>query len=156
MTASPASCLRSTESSVRVSEPAFSGWRCRVKLARRFGPDGAPLQEPLGEATLEELTNPVEVGAAVSRAAALLLSPGLFKTFSSDEAELKNCLRQLAELSAIPELRFSRNEVVLEVDGAEADLSLTDLPGGAALDGAGWLRRARRDADVRVRHRPNC
>ena len=120
-----------------------------MKLQRTYVPDGRALPEVLAAT----LTDKADVEGAVRRAAALLLSPERFGTFQPDS----DLAAALDELQSQPsdvlkrELSkgFSRNAVVLEVDGAEADLTLLDLPGGVSGNDHKGLRRGCKPVSLR-------
>ncbi|KAG2488600.1 hypothetical protein HYH03_012919 [Edaphochlamys debaryana] len=114
-------------------------WTCRIKLHREYDSDGHPLTELPPEELFATLTNKAHIAAFVTAAQAVLLNPraadaapGGARAFvpdvSGDRPRDPQPLRALGHPTTY-ELSFTANKVVLEVDGADADLTIIDLPG---------------------------
>lgn len=97
------------------------GPKYRVSLKIKFGPDGAPMVN----SKLDEFAStksPEELTRIINRAQLAILNPtkGKEEFLALEEQQCENYQSRLA---------FSKNVVVLEVTGAESDLTLYDLPG---------------------------
>ncbi|KAG2429232.1 hypothetical protein HXX76_011002 [Chlamydomonas incerta] len=134
------------------ADPAKGGssgaapWRCHIKLFRSHDSDSKPLP-PSGkprEELLCTVTDKAHISACVTAAQAVLLNPkkvaeggGGIKLFvpllgnaqaGGGAPEQSSAVKALGAASEY-ELQFTANKVVLEIDGAEADLTIIDLPG---------------------------
>ncbi|KAG2426403.1 hypothetical protein HYH02_014830 [Chlamydomonas schloesseri] len=132
---------------VRMRSNAGSGdggsaaaWQCRIKLFRNQDSDGKPLSR---EQLFCTVTDKAHIGAAVTAAQAVLLNP---REVGSKALEAERyvpllasaqpgrppvqspAMTQLGDASAY-QLQFTNDKVVLEIDGADADLTIIDLPG---------------------------
>ncbi|KAG2440609.1 hypothetical protein HYH02_010188 [Chlamydomonas schloesseri] len=118
-------------------------WQCSIKLACDYDSEDKPLAVKPPEQLFCVVTDRAHITACVSAAQAVLLNPGAVKAaMGGPQAfvpDLNNAMpgvrpadspamQQLGE-SAGYELAFTSNKVVLEIDGADADLTIIDLPG---------------------------
>ncbi|PNH03669.1 Interferon-induced GTP-binding protein Mx1 [Tetrabaena socialis] len=109
-----------TEVRMRTLPPANGTWRGRFLMRREYDPAGQPLAERPPEAEFCTVTHPAHIAACVTAAQAL--------PADGSAATPSRALLALGGPSSY-ELRFKYNSVVLEIDGAEADLTIVDLPG---------------------------
>ncbi|KXZ52299.1 hypothetical protein GPECTOR_10g931 [Gonium pectorale] len=118
---------------------AAGPWVCRIKLCRDYDDEGKPLLEKPAEELFCTVTDKSQLTACVTAAQAVLLNPkavleapggaGAFvPNLSSTEPKQASALQALGSASNY-QLMFTANKVVLEIDGAEADLTIIDLPG---------------------------
>ncbi|KAG2422241.1 hypothetical protein HXX76_016193 [Chlamydomonas incerta] len=120
-----------------------SPWQCRIKLSRAYDSEDKPLAEKPPEQLFCVVTDKAHITACVSAAQAVLLNPRVVEgavggpqayvpELSSAQPGCRPAdsapLRALGD-AACYELAFTSNKVVLEIDGAEADLTIIDLPG---------------------------
>ena len=116
-----------------------SAWLCRIKLKRERDSSG---EAPSVGAPLEQLfctiTHPEDVGVCVAAAQAILLNPVAVGRMADKAKEYEpvgdaGALRQSPAYEVLRrsenELAFTDNSVVLEIEGASADLTIVDLPG---------------------------
>lgn len=106
-------------------------WSCRVLLKKEFDSKGLllPVAPPEEEVFSEPITNRAGVGRAVMKAQAILLNPTAFKSLAvAGPQNLSEADWETLE-SQTPELDFTSNSIVLEIDGATVDLTVIDLPG---------------------------
>ena len=100
---------------------ATDGWGCAVKL-RFESPSEVPMGRELGTFDFATTQIPEEVSLMIRRAQLAILNPSKdpkdFLAF--DEAQ---CHKHASEL------QFSRNMVVVEIVGANVDVTFIDLPG---------------------------
>eukprot|EP00798_Chlamydomonas_sp_ICE-L_P015105 gene15105-21161_t len=80
-----------------------TGWLCRIKLKKEYDTRGNKLPKVQPEEDFREITRKEDITACVAEAQAALLAPD--------------------------GLEFTCNTVVLELEGAEMDLTIVDLPG---------------------------
>ncbi|EFJ53241.1 dynamin-related GTPase [Volvox carteri f. nagariensis] len=129
---------------------AASAWRCAIKL--RFERDSNGLPLPVAsEHEFCEVHDKGHIAACVTAAQAVLLNPsrvnGDYKSyaprlessgtdaipgveFDASSGRLVNSLAYQALVDGSEnDLDFTANSVLLEIDGAEADLTIVDLPG---------------------------
>ncbi|KAJ9515302.1 hypothetical protein QJQ45_006587 [Haematococcus lacustris] len=97
-------------------------WSCKIKIRREWD-DGK--RKTLNKVSWEDFGAPLldkeAVGPAVSRAQKAVLNPGKgYASFVDPTSPI---------LADTDELGFSRNVVVMEIQGADISLSLIDLPG---------------------------
>ncbi|PNH08937.1 Interferon-induced GTP-binding protein MxB [Tetrabaena socialis] len=120
----------------RTLPPADSSWRCRIWL--RFEHGAADQRQP--ETRFSTVYDRAHIAAHVTAAQAMLLNPKGAATAAATSAFMPlpsadgSTLGPSSALAALGdpseyELRFTRNSVVLEIEGAEADLTIVDLPG---------------------------
>ncbi|KAG2422243.1 hypothetical protein HXX76_016195 [Chlamydomonas incerta] len=120
-----------------------SPWQCCIKLSRDYDSEDKPLAEKPPEQLFCVVTDKAHITACVSAAQAVLLNPRAVEAamggpqafvpeLSSAQPGCRPAesatLRSLGD-AARYELAFTSNKVVLEIDGAEADLTIIDLPG---------------------------
>ncbi|KXZ49643.1 hypothetical protein GPECTOR_20g500 [Gonium pectorale] len=141
---SDGTCTRCpTEVRMRTAQHGGGGsapsWSCRIKLCRDYDDEGQLLVEKPPEELFCTVTDKSHIAACVTAAQAVLLNPkavqamqGGAQAFVPDlsgavpsESEAKEGLGGAGPY----ELDFTANKVVLEIDGAEADLTIIDLPG---------------------------
>ncbi|KAG2429695.1 hypothetical protein HYH02_013953 [Chlamydomonas schloesseri] len=124
-------------------------WKCHIKLCRDYDSDGKPLPKKPPEELFCTVADKAHVALGVSAAQAVLLNPraaeaapGGARAFVPPELggggagcqtgghkpTYAEKLRALGTPASF-ELAFTPNKVVLEIDGAEADLTIIDLPG---------------------------
>eukprot|EP00798_Chlamydomonas_sp_ICE-L_P022082 gene22082-29146_t len=119
---------------------ASDEWRCRILLKREFDQDGNKLSQVPTEEEFCTIHKPADVAICVEAAQFALLNPALVQSSKGGlpgvvPTRLDSCLvassvvQHFLTSGAEYELEFTRNSVVLEVDGAEADLTIVDLPG---------------------------
>nr|BAF46281.1 dynamin related protein [Chlamydomonas reinhardtii] len=121
-------------------------WQCRIKVVRNFNSTGKPLAP--GEAHEKlfcTVTDKAHITACISAAQAVLLNPTVVGDSVAGGAERfvpllsaaepggrapepSSAMRGLGDAAGY-ELQFTANKVVLEIVGAEADLTIIDLPG---------------------------
>ncbi|GAX77442.1 hypothetical protein CEUSTIGMA_g4887.t1 [Chlamydomonas eustigma] len=134
---SSGTCTRHEKPSAATSE---SGWLCRIKLKREFDGEGQRLHEVPPEQLFCTVTRQQDITACVSAAQAVLLNPDIVSQTEGGVAAFTPCIaddaqkepehsRSFLELPAEYQLEFTRNSVVLEIEGADADLTIIDLPG---------------------------
>ncbi|PNW83655.1 hypothetical protein CHLRE_05g238290v5 [Chlamydomonas reinhardtii] len=97
-------------------------WRCRIKLCRDYDSEDKPLAEKPPEQPFCVVRDKAHIAACVSAAQAVLLNPRAVEAAAGGPQAF------------VPELSSAHspshpNKVVLEIDGAEADLTIIDLPG---------------------------
>ncbi|KAG2501873.1 hypothetical protein HYH03_000371 [Edaphochlamys debaryana] len=126
---------------VRMRCEAPSGWCFRVKLREEWDAAGEPLAHTgsTPETLFAQGTDPAFLTACVSAAQAALLNPsrtaGQRATLvpeppGSDDDFMTNTTAFTALGGADGyELPFTRNTVVVEIDGGQEDLTIVDLPG---------------------------
>ncbi|KXZ50489.1 hypothetical protein GPECTOR_16g664 [Gonium pectorale] len=118
---------------------AAPSWSCRIKLSRNFDHEGKPLLEKPPEETFCTVTNKSHIAACVTAAQAVLLNPTAVQSarggaraylpiLSGKLPKESNAKEALGSADQY-ELAFTANKVVLDIDGAEADLTIIDLPG---------------------------
>ena len=112
-------CTRCPMEVVLSSAPQQNGWNCRVSLRIEHADVSG---HQMGVFDFGETNSKDEVALILRRAQLAILNPG--KPFSHffrlDEEQCNSHDR---------EVNFSRNTVVLEITGAEVDVTFIDLPG---------------------------
>ncbi|KXZ52300.1 hypothetical protein GPECTOR_10g932 [Gonium pectorale] len=114
-------------------------WECRIKLCRDYDDEGKRLHKKPAEELFCRVTDRSHIAACVTAAQAVLLNPeavskapggaGAFvPDVSGARPKEASALRDLGSASDY-QLMFTANKVVLEIDGAEEDLTIIDLPG---------------------------
>ncbi|KAG2440608.1 hypothetical protein HYH02_010187 [Chlamydomonas schloesseri] len=118
-------------------------WQCSIKLACDYDSEDKPLAEKPPEQLFCVVTDKAHITACVSAAQAVLLNPraveaavGGAQAFVPELASAQPggrpvdspTLRSLGDANRY-ELAFTSNKVVLEIDGADADLTIIDTPG---------------------------
>ncbi|KAG2488599.1 hypothetical protein HYH03_012918 [Edaphochlamys debaryana] len=133
----PNGALASTAGSGDDDGAAAPKWRCRILLHRECDASGAKLPQVPPEELFVDLTEQQKerVAVCVSAAQAVLLNPSLAGNTVGGAREFVPEFRPDGSVVARHvglernELSFTANKVVLEIDGAEADLTIIDMPG---------------------------
>eukprot|EP00955_Chlamydomonas_euryale_P009514 101471-Chlamydomonas_euryale.AAC.1 len=99
-----------------------TGWACHVKIKREYDAGGFELPEKKGEEHLYSVEDKEDVSKHVTLAQAILLNPSKAQDGTGDHSDEDI-------MSWEYELDFTQNSVILEIQGAEADLTIVDLPG---------------------------
>ena len=126
----------------RAAPAGDAPWLCHIKIKREYDAHGHPLHEVPPEQTFCTITNKEHIAICVTAAQASLLNPGA--TAQEEGGALAFVPSGLGGGGGAPprhsdafgrlgggdyELEFTSNSVVLEIQGAEADLTIVDLPG---------------------------
>ncbi|KAG2486184.1 hypothetical protein HYH03_015147 [Edaphochlamys debaryana] len=139
---SDGTCTRCpTEVRLRTDGPSSGQpWMCRIKLHRQFDAPGNRLAEMPPDEVFAEICDPSHISVFVSAAQAVLLSPTAVEKAAGGALDYAPSVagpgspqapKALDDLGPATgyELSFTANKVVLEVLGADVDLTLVDLPG---------------------------
>ncbi|KAG1679625.1 hypothetical protein FOA52_006142 [Chlamydomonas sp. UWO 241] len=138
-----------TEVRMRQAPPvpgtSSTGWLCHVKLKREYDAEGRELIEVPQEEKLVTIFHQAHLTECVTTAQAVLLNPTLLsqqpggaKAFLPEELRQPGGCKEskpvqpadaLTALENKFEHEFTNNSIVLEIQGAEADLTIVDLPG---------------------------
>ena len=119
-------------------------WLCRIKLKREYDVRGIKLAEIPPEELFCTITRKEDITLCVTAAQAVLLNPGFVDMTKGKAAAFvplnlagdgSPSPRHSDSFNSIPisesghQLEFISNSVVLEIEGADADLTIVDLPG---------------------------
>lgn len=96
-------------------------WECAVKLRLEYS-SGVPNGGELGISEFAKTQTPAEVSVLIRKAQLTILNP-------SKEHSSFLSLRKRDCHEYVSELQFSRNMVVVEIMGANVDVTFIDLPG---------------------------
>ncbi|GLC38721.1 hypothetical protein PLESTF_001692100 [Pleodorina starrii] len=116
-----------------------SGWSAKVKLSRSFDVEGRELSDKPPVEFFCDVSDASHITACVTAAQAVLLNPtavesdpGKAKAYVPDlsgpQPKPSTAFKALGDATRY-ELGFTANKVVLEILGADVDLTIIDLPG---------------------------